>query len=77
MPHVPLEPVDGVTITTLVDNAADMLLPDQGPAKRPGLGESTPRLPAAFFKRAWVWPSAPAANSKKKTTSPAPGVSGP
>jgi 7,8-dihydropterin-6-yl-methyl-4-(beta-D-ribofuranosyl)aminobenzene 5'-phosphate synthase len=51
MPPVPLEPVDTVHITTLVDNAGDMLLPDQGPAKRPGLGGTTvPRLPAAFLE---------------------------
>jgi len=35
MTTVPLQPVDSVTITILVDNAADVLLPDQGPAKRP------------------------------------------
>jgi len=51
MPNVPLDPVDSVTITTLVDNAADLLLPDQGPAKRPGLGgREAPRLPAAFLE---------------------------
>jgi 7,8-dihydropterin-6-yl-methyl-4-(beta-D-ribofuranosyl)aminobenzene 5'-phosphate synthase len=42
---VPLEPVDSVTITTLVDNVTDGLMPDQGPAKRPGL-RVDPRLPA-------------------------------
>ena len=36
--RIPLEPVDAVTITTLCDNVTDMLLPDQGPAKRPPLG---------------------------------------
>jgi 7,8-dihydropterin-6-yl-methyl-4-(beta-D-ribofuranosyl)aminobenzene 5'-phosphate synthase len=51
MPTVPLEPVDSVAITTLVDNAADLLLPDQGPAKRPGLGgREVPRLPASFLE---------------------------
>ncbi|MGI8549193.1 MAG: MBL fold metallo-hydrolase [Dehalococcoidia bacterium] len=34
-PLVNLDPVDGVTITTLVDNSSDMFLVDQGPAKRP------------------------------------------
>ncbi len=34
-----------------MDNAGDMLLPDQGPAKRPALGETrAPRLPAAFLE---------------------------
>ena len=51
MTTVPLEPVDSVTITILVDNAADLLLPDQGPAKRPGLGATDVlRLPAAFLE---------------------------
>jgi 7,8-dihydropterin-6-yl-methyl-4-(beta-D-ribofuranosyl)aminobenzene 5'-phosphate synthase len=51
MPAVPLQPVDSVTITTLVDNAADLLLPDQGPAKRPGLGSTDVlRLPSAFLE---------------------------
>ncbi len=51
MPTVALEPVDSVAITILVDNAADLLLPDQGPAKRPGLGSrEMPRLPAAFLE---------------------------
>jgi len=51
MPGVPLEPVDSVTVTTLVDNVTDMLLQDQGPAKRPPLGgASAPRLPAAFLE---------------------------
>lgn len=48
---IPLEPVDGVTVTTLVDNAVDMLLVDQGPAKRLGLaGRQTARVPAAFLE---------------------------
>jgi 7,8-dihydropterin-6-yl-methyl-4-(beta-D-ribofuranosyl)aminobenzene 5'-phosphate synthase len=35
---IPLAPVDSVTITTLCDNVTDMLLVDQGPAKRAPLG---------------------------------------
>ena len=51
MTTVPLEPVDSVAITILVDNAADVLLPDQGPAKRPGLGATdVQHLPAAFLE---------------------------
>ena len=43
-----LEPVDSVTITTLVDNYFDLLLTDQGPAKRLGLPTTeTPRVAAA------------------------------
>jgi 7,8-dihydropterin-6-yl-methyl-4-(beta-D-ribofuranosyl)aminobenzene 5'-phosphate synthase len=51
MTTVPLQPVESAAITVLVDNAADVLLPDQGPAKRPGLGASDVlRLPAAFLE---------------------------
>jgi len=51
MPTVALEPLDSVAITVLVDNAADVLLPDQGPAKRPGLGgRDVLRVPAAFLE---------------------------
>jgi len=48
---IALEPVDSVTITTLVDNYIDVLLMDQGPAKRMGLPTAeTPRLPAAVLE---------------------------
>jgi 7,8-dihydropterin-6-yl-methyl-4-(beta-D-ribofuranosyl)aminobenzene 5'-phosphate synthase len=51
MPTVPLQPVDSVAVTTLVDNVSDMLLMDQGPAKRPALGDArAQRLPAAFLE---------------------------
>ena len=33
---VDLEPVDAVTVTTLMDNVTDVFMPDQGPARRPG-----------------------------------------
>ncbi len=33
--RIPLAPVEAVTITTLVDNVIDVLLPDAGPARRP------------------------------------------
>jgi len=43
--RIPLAPVDSVTITTLCDNVTDMLLTDQGPAKRPLLsGAKAPRV---------------------------------
>src|SRR5215470_16502239 len=32
-----LEPVDSVTVTTLMDNVTDAFIPDQGPAHRPPL----------------------------------------
>ena len=47
MEPVALEPVDALTITTLVDNVTDSLLADQGPAKRPSMTKS-PRMPARF-----------------------------
>ncbi len=48
-PHIPLEPVDALMITTLVDNVADMLMTDQGPAKRLGFGQpEVPRVSAAL-----------------------------
>src|SRR5439155_13733025 len=46
--NLTLEPVDSLTITTLVDNYFDMLLTDQGAAKRVGLPTTeTPRVAAA------------------------------
>jgi 7,8-dihydropterin-6-yl-methyl-4-(beta-D-ribofuranosyl)aminobenzene 5'-phosphate synthase len=42
---IPLEPVDALTITTLVDNVTDSLLTDEGPAKRPVMGGG-PRTPS-------------------------------
>ena len=35
---IPLEPVDSFTVTTLVDNVTDILLADEGPARRPVMG---------------------------------------
>lgn len=43
---IALEPVDTLAITTLVDNVTDILLVDEGPARRPKLG-SGPRVPAS------------------------------
>ncbi|MGH8836916.1 MAG: MBL fold metallo-hydrolase [Actinomycetes bacterium] len=36
MQRVPLEPVDGVHLTTLIDNSCDVLLPDEGLVRRWG-----------------------------------------
>lgn len=50
MEAIALEPVDAVTVTTLVDNVSDLLLPDEGPAKRPPLAQAVrPDLPARFI----------------------------
>ena len=35
--RIDLEPVDSVEITTIMDNVTDLFMPDQGPARRPGL----------------------------------------
>ena len=51
METIPLVPVDALTITTLVDNTTDLLLGDQGPAKRPPFSFSRyPAVPARFLE---------------------------
>jgi 7,8-dihydropterin-6-yl-methyl-4-(beta-D-ribofuranosyl)aminobenzene 5'-phosphate synthase len=51
---IALEPVDRVVLTTLVDNLSDMLLLDQGPAKRFGAlaMAAMPRVPEPLFVEA-------------------------
>ncbi len=49
MEAIPLEPVDSLTVTTLVDNVTDMLLVDHGPAKRPPMASSA-RVPARVLE---------------------------
>ncbi len=49
MEPIPLEPLDSFTVTILVDNVTDSLLPDQGPAKRPSMVKA-PRTPARFIE---------------------------
>lgn len=56
---IPLEPVESVTITTLVDNVSDMLAVDKGPAKRPFIAD-LPRVPSPLFEGGWL-PEAPIA----------------
>src|SRR5436309_5088094 len=46
--RIPLEPVDALSVTTLVDNVTDILLVDEGPARRPPIG-SGPRVPASVL----------------------------
>ena len=50
--RVPLEPVDQVTITTLVDNSVDLFAPSVGPASRPSIGDYVPG-PAPLFEDNW------------------------
>jgi 7,8-dihydropterin-6-yl-methyl-4-(beta-D-ribofuranosyl)aminobenzene 5'-phosphate synthase len=44
-----LEPVDSVTVTTLMDNITDIFMPDQGPARRAPIG-SGGRWPVATME---------------------------
>src|SRR6202035_17861 len=44
-----LEPVDAVTVTTLMDNVTDIFMPDQGPARRPPVA-SRARRPVATME---------------------------
>jgi len=48
MEAIALDPVDGITVTTLVDNVTDSLLAAQGPAKRPSM-TAAPRMPAPLL----------------------------
>ena len=50
---ISLDAVDRVTLTTLVDNVSDLLLVDQGPAKRSGLLSLArmPRVSAPLFEQ--------------------------
>jgi metal-dependent hydrolase (beta-lactamase superfamily II) len=41
---IALAPVDAVTVTTLVDNVTDLLLVDEGPAKRFSLGQAVENM---------------------------------
>ena len=47
--EIDLEPVDSVVVTTLMDNVTDNLMPDQGPARRAGIGRG-PWRPAAVME---------------------------
>jgi 7,8-dihydropterin-6-yl-methyl-4-(beta-D-ribofuranosyl)aminobenzene 5'-phosphate synthase len=49
-PFVALEPVDAVTITTLIDNVSDATLANVGPAKRPPLGGGSSTIATGFLE---------------------------
>lgn len=51
---IPLEQVDQVTVTTLVDNVTDLLAADAGPARRPFIGDAV-RGPSALFEDGWTY----------------------
>jgi 7,8-dihydropterin-6-yl-methyl-4-(beta-D-ribofuranosyl)aminobenzene 5'-phosphate synthase len=49
--QIDLEPVDGVTVTTVMDNVSDVFMPDQGPARRFGPGDlDSHRTPTATME---------------------------
>ena len=50
METISLEPVDAVTVTTLVDNVTEPLLVDQGPAKRPPCHGRLPQGSGALYR---------------------------
>ncbi len=52
---IPLAPVEAVTITTLVDNVVDVLLPDGGPARRPQRDRAT--VAGATLDEGFPWSS--------------------
>jgi 7,8-dihydropterin-6-yl-methyl-4-(beta-D-ribofuranosyl)aminobenzene 5'-phosphate synthase len=45
--RIPLEPVDSLTVTTLVDNVFDLFMPDQGPAHRLSAASTKKTQPSA------------------------------
>jgi 7,8-dihydropterin-6-yl-methyl-4-(beta-D-ribofuranosyl)aminobenzene 5'-phosphate synthase len=51
---IPLQPVDEVTVTTLVENVYDLFMPDQGPARRSGAGATKGRLGTATMLNEFV-----------------------
>jgi 7,8-dihydropterin-6-yl-methyl-4-(beta-D-ribofuranosyl)aminobenzene 5'-phosphate synthase len=53
---LPLEPVDELSVLTVCDNTIDVLLPDQGPARRlpTGVDHETPMLPAPVLREGKV-----------------------
>ena len=51
METISLDPVDSVTVTTLVDNVTDLLLGDEGPVTRSPITQATdPLIPARFIE---------------------------
>ena len=57
---LPLEPVDELSVLTVCDNTIDLLLPDQGPARRLPMDRKAPMLPALVLQECKV-PDAPLA----------------
>jgi 7,8-dihydropterin-6-yl-methyl-4-(beta-D-ribofuranosyl)aminobenzene 5'-phosphate synthase len=51
---IPLEPVDSVVLTSLMDNVTDVFMPDQGPARRVGMSYGVRRQTAVMEDR-WAY----------------------
>jgi hypothetical protein len=49
---IPLEPIDSLSVTTLVDNTTDLLIADEGPATRAPLSFSAYRASRRASSRA-------------------------
>ena len=49
MAAVPLQPVDSVTVTVLIDNVVDVFLPSEGPAKRPPIALAARQVQAPLM----------------------------
>jgi hypothetical protein len=61
---LPLEPVDELSVLTVCDNVMDLLLPDQGPAKRlslAGMTRQAQMVEALGGRRQAAGPGEPAA----------------
>jgi len=50
---IPLEPVDSITMTSLIDNVTDSLAVNMGPAKRPFIGDAR-RAASAVYEDGWT-----------------------
>ena len=50
MTTIPLESIESVTITMLMDNSSDMLLQSHGPAIRPSLSRGSAKVAARFLE---------------------------
>jgi 7,8-dihydropterin-6-yl-methyl-4-(beta-D-ribofuranosyl)aminobenzene 5'-phosphate synthase len=51
---IPLEPVDSVVVTTLIDNVTDLLAVNMGPAKRPFVGDAR-HAASTLYEDGWTY----------------------
>ena len=67
--RIALEPVDGVDVTTLMDNSSDALLPDEGLVRRWGLAGTAGPLPVVP-NGTGRWAARPSTSCAPSTASP-------